>query len=78
MIGRDMMNTVVQHQVPVERNKVVVYLMMNVEADIWFAQIAQLVADQNSIQHPEKNVVTLRVTESRYYSLEYITVLFAT
>ena len=67
-----MMKTVVLHQVHVESNKAVVYLMMNVEADIWFAQIAQLVADQNSIQHPEKNVVTLRVTKIRYYTLEYI------
>ena len=72
MNGRGMMKNAVQHQIHAERNKVAVKIMMSVEADIWFAQIAQLVADQNSIQHPEKNVVTLRVTKIRYYTLEYI------
>ena len=47
----------------------VVNLMMSVEVDIWFAQIAQLAVDQNLIQHLEKNVVTLRVTKIRYYTI---------
>ena len=42
--------------------------MMIVEADIWCAQIAQLAVDQNL---PEKNVVTLRVTNISYYTIEY-------
>ena len=58
-----MMMIVVHHQINAERNKVVVNLMRNVEADIWFAQIAQQAVDQNLIHHPEKNVVTLRVTK---------------
>ena len=58
-----MMKTAVHLQIHAERNKVVVNLMMSVEVDIWFAQVAQMVVDQNLIQHPEKNVVTLRVTK---------------
>ena len=64
-----MMKTAVHHQIHAERNKAVVNLMMNVEVDTWFAQIAQLAVDRNSIQHPEKNVVTLRVTNIRYYTI---------
>ena len=43
--GRDMMKTAVHHQIHAERNKAVVNLMMNVEVDTWFAQIAQLAVE---------------------------------
>ena len=64
-----MMMTAVHLQINAERNKVVVNPMMIVEADIWCAQIAQLAVDQNL---PEKNVVTLRVTNISYYTTEYV------
>ena len=67
-----MMKTAVQHQIHAERNKVVVNLMMNVEVDIWFAQVAQLVVDRHLIHHPEKNVVTLRVTKIFYNTIECV------
>ena len=58
-----MTKTAVHHQIHAERNRAVVNLMMNVEVDTWFAQVAQLAVDPNLIQHPEKNVVTLKVTK---------------
>ena len=65
-----MMKTAVQHQIHVERSRVVVVLMENVAGDISFAQIAQLVVDQILIQHRDKNVVTLKVMIMSYSSIE--------
>ena len=71
-----MMKTAVHLQIHAERNKVVVNLMMSVEVAIWFAQVAQLVVDHHLTHHPEKNVVTLRVTKIRYYTIEYVGVYY--
>ena len=62
MNGQDIIKTAVRQQAHAERNKAAVNLMMSVEVDTWFAQVAQLAVDRNLIQYPEKNVVILRVT----------------